>query len=566
MQKKWSYKPTPKENEVAELATSLNISLSIAALLLQRQISTFEEAKAYFRPSLEMLHNPFLMQDMDKAIWRIEEAIRNKERILIYGDYDVDGTTSVALVYGFLSQFYSNLIYYTPDRNGEGYGVSEQGIKLAYDNNVNLIIALDCGIKSVEPVAYAKNLGIDFIICDHHIPADILPTAFAILDPKRNDCKYPYKELSGCGIGFKLLQALSINNDIPLEKLYTFLDLVALSIAADIVPINGENRILAHYGLKKLNESPRNGLKAIIDITGIKKPIDVSSIVFGIAPRINASGRITHAKQAIELLLSDDYTKALQLATQANTTNDQRRDFDSTTTHEALQMIENEGLTNANSTVLYKEDWHKGVIGIVASRCMDKYYRPTIILTSSNNKIVGSGRSIQGFDLYEALESCSDMLEQYGGHTHAAGLSMAYENLAKFRERFEKIANEKLSPELLIPPLNIDTILPLRQVNFKFFNVLKQMQPYGPQNMQPVFVSENVYCDGYVKVMKEEHLKIYVRQEDSRPVEAIGFGLARFQQEIMEGKRFDIAYQIMENDFKGRISLQIMLKDIKMRG
>jgi single-stranded-DNA-specific exonuclease len=566
MQKKWSYKTIPNETEVTELAALINVSTPIATLLLQRKITTFEQSKEYFRPTLEALHNPFLMKDMDKAVWRIEEAIRNKERILIYGDYDVDGTTSVALVYGFLRQFYSNLSYYTPDRNGEGYGVSEQGIKLAYDNQVNLIIALDCGIKSVEPVAYAKNLGIDFIICDHHIPADVLPTAYAILDPKRNDCTYPYKELSGCGIGFKLLQGLSVNNDIPLEKLYNFLDLVAVSIAADIVPINGENRILAYHGLKKLNNDPRNGLKAIIDTAGIKKPLDISSIVFGIAPRINASGRITHAKQAIELLLSDDYTKAIEFATQANTTNEQRRDFDSTTTSEALQMIENEGLVAATSTVLYKEDWHKGVIGIVASRCMDKYYRPTIILTSSNNKIVGSGRSIQGFDLYEALESCADVLEQYGGHTHAAGLSMAYENLAKFRERFEKIANEKLSPELLIPPLHIDTILPLRQVNFKFFNVLKQMQPYGPENMQPIFVSENVYCEGYVKVMKEEHIKIYVRQEDSRPVEAIGFGLARFQQDILAGKRFDIAYQIMENDFKGRVSLQLMLKDIKIKG
>ena len=565
MQKKWSYQPLPNEKAISELSAVLNVSLPIATLLLQRNITNFEEAKDYFRPNLDQLHNPFLMKDMDKAIWRIEEAIRNKERILVYGDYDVDGTTSVALVYGFLRQFYSNLDYYTPDRNGEGYGVSEQGVKVAYDNKVDLIICLDCGIKSVAPVAYAKNLRIDFIICDHHRPGDELPDAFAVLDPKRNDCEYPYKELSGCGIGFKLLQALSINNDLPIEKLYAFLDLVAVSIAADIVPINGENRILAYYGLKKLNSEPRNGLKAIIESAGVKKPLDISSVVFGIAPRINASGRMTHAKQAIELLLSDDYKRAEELATLANTVNEHRRDFDTSTTLEAFEMIENEGLANAHSTVLYKEDWHKGVIGIVASRCLDKYYRPTIILTSANNKITGSARSIQGFDIYDALSSCAEVLEQYGGHTHAAGLTLFYENLPKFKAMFEKIATEQLSTELLIPPLRIDIALPLKLVNFKFLNVLKQMQPFGPENMQPVFVSENVFCDGYVKVLKEEHLKIYVRQEDSKPVEAIGFGLARYHKEIAEGKKFDIAYQIVENDFKGRVSLQLMLKDIKIR-
>lgn len=565
MQKKWSYQPLPNENAILELSAVLNVSLPIAALLLQRKITNFEEAKDYFRPNLDQLHNPFLMKDMDKAIWRIEEAIRNKERILVYGDYDVDGTTSVALVYGFLRQFYSNLDYYTPDRNGEGYGVSEQGVKVAYDNNVDLIICLDCGIKSVAPVAYAKNLGIDFIICDHHRPGDELPNAFAVLDPKRSDCEYPYKELSGCGIGFKLLQALSMNNDLPIEKLYGFLDLVAVSIAADIVPTNGENRVLAYYGLKKLNSEPRNGLKAIIESAGIRKPLDISSVVFGIAPRINASGRMTHAKQAIELLLSDDYKRAEELATLANTVNEHRRDFDTSTTLEAFEMIENEGLSDAHSTVLYKEDWHKGVIGIVASRCLDKYYRPTIILTSANNKITGSARSIQGFDIYEALSSCAEVLEQYGGHTHAAGLTLFYENLPKFKAMFEKIANEQLSTELLIPPLRIDIALPLKVVNFKFLNVLKQMQPFGPENMQPVFVSENVFCDGYVKVLKEEHLKIYVRQDDSKPVEAIGFGLARYHKEISEGKKFDIAYQIVENDFKGRVSLQLMLKDIKIR-
>ncbi len=565
MQKKWSYQPIPDEKQVTEFAAMLNLSLPIATILLQRGINTFEEAKEYFRPNLEALHNPFLMKDMEKAVWRVEEAIRNKEKILIYGDYDVDGTTAVALVYGFLRQFYSNLDYYTPDRNGEGYGVSEQGVKVAFDNHVNLIICLDCGIKSIKPIAYAKNLGIDFIICDHHRPGDELPPAFAVLDPKRNDCEYPYKELSGCGIGFKLIHALSLNNDLPLERLYSFLDLLAVSIGADIVPINGENRILAYYGLKKLNSEPRNGLKAIIDSAALKTPLDISSIVFGIAPRINASGRMTHAKLAIELLLMDDYEKAVALATQANNTNEQRRDFDVSTTLEAYEMIEKEGLINAHSTVLYKEDWHKGVIGIVASRCLDKYYRPTIILTSANNKITGSARSIKGFDIYEALASCADVLEQYGGHTHAAGLTLFYENLAKFKERFEKIAAETISDDLLIPSLRINTILPLKQVNFKFLNVIKQMQPFGPENMQPIFVSENVFCDGYVKVLKDEHLKIYVRQDDSKPVEAIGFGLARYHQEIAEGKKFDIAYQIVENNFRGRVSLQLMLKDIKIR-
>jgi single-stranded-DNA-specific exonuclease len=565
MQKKWSFKPVPDEQQTADLARNLNINPYIVALLVQRGVKTFEEAKAYFRPSLSQLHNPFLMKDMDKAVWRMEEAIRNREKILIYGDYDVDGTTSVTLLYGFLRQFYSNLDFYTPDRNGEGYGVSNQGVQWAADHHVDLIICLDCGIKSIEPVEFAKTLGIDFIICDHHRPAEVLPPAFAVLDPKREDCPYPYKELSGCGIGFKLLQALCENNDLPIDRLYSFLDLLAVSIGADIVPIDGENRILAHYGLKKLNLDPRNGLKAIIEMAGLKKPIEISTIVFGIAPRINASGRMTHAKQAIELLLSDDYKKAEELALQANNTNEQRRDFDVSTTLEAYQMIEAESGNKPAATILYKEDWHKGVIGIVASRCLDKYYRPTIILTSSNNRITGSARSVHGFDIYEALSSCADVLEQYGGHTHAAGLTMAYEKLPEFKEKFEKIAAEKITEELTTPLLNIDLRLPLQEVSFKFAALVKQMQPFGPENMQPIFVSENVQCDGIVKVLKGEHIKIYVKQENSRPIEAIGFGLAAHATDIENGKKFDIAYQVIENDYKGKVSLQLMLKDIRIR-
>lgn len=564
MQKKWSFKPVPDEQQTADLARNLNINPYIVALLVQRGVKTFEEAKAYFRPSLSQLHNPFLMKDMDKAVWRMEEAIRNREKILIYGDYDVDGTTSVTLLYGFLRQFYNHLDFYTPDRNGEGYGVSNQGVQWAADRHVDLIICLDCGIKSVEPVEFAKSLGIDFIICDHHRPGEVLPPAFAVLDPKRSDCPYPYKELSGCGIGFKLLQALCENNDLPIDRLYSFLDLLAVSIGADIVPIDGENRILAHYGLKKLNLDPRNGLKAIIETSGLKKPIEISTIVFGIAPRINASGRMTHAKQAIELLLSDDYKKAEELALQANNTNEQRRDFDVSTTLEAYQMIEAESGNKLAATILYKEDWHKGVIGIVASRCLDKYYRPTIILTSSNNRITGSARSVHGFDIYEALSSCADVLEQYGGHTHAAGLTMAYEKLPEFKEKFEKIAAERITEELTTPLLNIDLRLPLQEVSFKFAALIKQMQPFGPENMQPIFVSENVQCDGIVKVLKGEHIKIYVKQENSRPIEAIGFGLAAYATDIESGKKFDIAYQVIENDYKGKVSLQLMLKDIRI--
>ncbi len=565
MQKKWTFKPVPEEQAITDLSHQLTISPFIAALLLQRGISTFDEAKEYFRPSLLQLHDPFLMKNMDKAVWRMEEAIRNREKILIYGDYDVDGTTAVTLVYGFLRQFYTNLDFYTPDRNGEGYGVSIQGVQWAAEHEVGLIICLDCGIKSVEPIRYAQSLGIDFIICDHHRPGEELPPAFAVLDPKQADCPYPYKELSGCGIGFKLLQALSINNDLPLDKLYSFLDLVAVSIGADIVPINGENRILAHFGLKKLNAAPRNGLKAIIETAGLKKSVEISNIVFGIAPRINASGRMTHAKQSIELLLCDDYTKAASLARQANTTNEQRRDFDTSITLEAYQMIEAENGAKAAATILYKEDWHKGVIGIVASRCLDKYYRPTIILTSANNRITGSARSVVGFDIYEALSSCADVLEQYGGHTHAAGLTLAYDNLQVFKEKFEKIAAEKMTEDLTTPHLNIDLVMPLDQINFKLLALIKQMQPFGPENMQPIFVAENVQCEGLVKVMKDEHLKMYVKQNNSRPLEVVGFNLAHYAEDIRLGKAFDMAYQIVENEYKGRVSLQLVLKDIRIR-
>jgi single-stranded-DNA-specific exonuclease len=567
MQKRWSYKPLPDEAKTAQLAKDLNINTAITALLVQRGVDSYEQAKQFFRPSLQDLHNPFLMKDMDKAVARIEEAIFKREKIMVYGDYDVDGTTSVAVLYGFLRKFYTNLEYYTPDRNTEGYGISEQGIQWGYDQNVKLIIALDCGIKAQEKIAYAKNLGIDFIICDHHRPdKDNLPLAIAVLDPKRDDCPYPYKELSGCGIGFKLLQAFCINNNIPLEKLYDFLDLVAVSIGADIVPINGENRILAYYGLKKLNANPRTGLKAIIEAAGLKRPLEISSIVFGIAPRINASGRITHARQAIELLLCEDYTKAATLALQANNTNEQRRDFDVNITQEAFEMIELQSQDKQThlATIIYKEDWHKGVIGIVASRCIDKYYRPTIVLTSSNNKITGSARSIQGFDIYEALEYCADVLEQYGGHTHAAGLTLSYEQLPAFKSKFQQIVAEKITAEILTPTLSIDLLLNLDWISFKFLNVLKQMQPFGPENMTPVFASEEVVADSVIKTIKGEHIKMFVKQQGShRTVEAVGFGLAHHYEQIATGKPFKIAYQIVENEYKGRVSLQLMLKDIQ---
>ncbi|MCS7017926.1 MAG: single-stranded-DNA-specific exonuclease RecJ [Cytophagales bacterium] len=565
MEKRWVVKPVPDSEQVASLASAINVSAPLATLLLQRGVATFEQARAFFRPSLDQLHNPFLMKDMDKAVWRLEEAIRNEERILIYGDYDVDGTTSVAMFYTFLRRYYSNVLFYTPDRYTEGYGISITGIDWAKQQGVSLIISLDCGIKSNRAISYAADLGIDFIVCDHHLPGDSLPPAFAVLDPKRTDCPYPYKELSGCGVGFKFLHAFSINNNLPTEWLFSFLDLLAVSIAADIVPITGENRILAHFGLRQLNQNPRPGLKALIDISDLRGEIEVANIVFGIGPRINAVGRVAHASHAIRLLSADNLQEAVALAAVANANNEERREFDSNITREAIEMIEQQ-FPNRKSTVLFKENWHKGVIGIVAARCIEKYYRPTIILTQSDEKATGSARSIVGFDIYEAIAECADLLEQYGGHKYAAGLTMPLANLQAFQERFEQVVAASLREEDLLPQIEVDLEIKLAQISFKFLNIIRQMAPFGPQNMQPVFVARRVQVlPESVRILKDIHLKFAVRQEDSVIYDVIGFNMAPdYEAIVRSGQTIDIAFNLQENDYKGRKSLQLQLRDVRL--
>lgn len=577
MEKRWVFIPKPNPEQVESLAAAVNINTSLAALLVQRGIRDFDRAKAFFRPELTHLHSPFLMKDMDKAVNRIVQAIENEQKILIFGDYDVDGTTAVSLVYSFLQEFYPhNIDYYIPDRYTEGYGVSYQGIDWAAEHGFSLIIALDCGVKSVAHVAYAQEKNVDFIICDHHLPDKVLPAAVAVLDPKRADCQYPYKELSGCGVGFKLMQAFCEQMQIPQERLYPYLDLVVVSIASDIVPITGENRVLAFWGLKQVCTAPRVGLKALLDVAGFspseltgRYDLQISHLVFGVGPRINAAGRIAHAKAAVKLLLEKNELKAAEFAKNINLRNDERRDFDSNITQEALEMIETDPfLQTAKSSVLFRPDWHKGVVGIVASRCIEKYYRPTIILTESNNKATGSARSVEGFDVYEAISACADLLEQYGGHTHAAGLTMPLQNVEKFRQRFEQEVTARITPAQLVPQIEIDGVLMLNQITPKFYNIIKQMSPFGPANMQPVFVSENVVDTGYSRVLegkngKYEHLKLSVRQADGTTANGIAFGMAEFYPKISEGQPFKLCYTIEENNFRGNVSLQLMVKDIQ---
>ncbi len=564
MERRWVNKPTPNGGLVEALSKKLNINSSLAAMLLQRGIADFDTAKAFFRPTLDGLHDPFLMKDMDRAVQRIQTAIDNNEKILVYGDYDVDGTTAVSLFFGFLSGKYPNMDYYIPDRYKEGYGISSQGIDWAKENGFALIISLDCGIKSVDKIEYANSLEIDFIICDHHNPGEELPKAMAVLDPKRADCKYPYKELSGCGVGFKLLQALCIANNYNQKELYQYLDLLAISIASDIVPITGENRIFMYFGLKLINNRPRPGVNALKEIAGLKKGLEVSSIVFGFAPRINAAGRIAHAKTAVELLLSKTEEEANALSETINDRNSQRKDFDKAITQEALQMIESdEELLQAKSTVLFKEHWHKGVIGIVASRCIEKHYKPTIIFTESNGHAAGSARSVDGFDVYEAISQCSDLLEQFGGHKYAAGLTLKVDNIPAFQKKFEEVVAASITEEQQIPQVEIDLAISFNQVNEKFYNIIKQMAPFGPMNMEPVFVTEEVYDTGQSRVLKGEHIKLHIRQKDSQPLEAIAFGMAQYFPGIATGKPFSLCYKICENEFNGKKSLQLLVRDIK---
>ena len=536
----------------------------MAILLLNRGIETFEQAKLFFRPSLDHLHNPYLMKDMDKAVTRIELAIKNNEKILVFGDYDVDGTTAVSLVSAYLKTYYPNVATYIPDRYNEGYGISFKGIDFADDNDFSLIIALDCGIKSVEHVFYAKERNIDFIICDHHRPGEFLPDAIAVLDPKRDDCNYPYDELCGCGIGFKLIQALAENRNQTIDELIPYLDLVAIAIAADIVPITGENRILAYFGLQVINSNPRPGIKALVH--QIKKQnLDITDVVFIIAPRINAAGRIFHGNSAVELLTEFDFDQAQKFASEIENYNAERKDLDKKITQEALIQIEENHEKEKFTTVIFQEDWHKGVIGIVASRLIETYYRPTLVFTKSGDKYAASARSVKGFDVYNALENCSEHLEQFGGHKYAAGMTLLAENYQKFKAAFEKEVQETIPPDLLTPEIAIDAEINFDAINPKLVRILKQFEPFGPQNMTPVFWSKNVNDTGYGKTIgqNETHLKLFLKQNDSEGISGIGFGLGNKLEILKNKKRFDIIYSIDENEWNGNVSLQLRVKDIK---
>jgi single-stranded-DNA-specific exonuclease len=544
------------------LQDELKLNPVLARLLVQRNIRTFEEARIFFRPSLDHLHDPFLMKDMDKAVDRINAAMMHNEKIVIYGDYDVDGTTSVALMYSFLKKHYPNIDYYIPDRYKEGYGISQAGIDWAKQQQCSLIIALDCGIKSIDKIAYATSIGIDFIICDHHLPGDEIPAAVAVLDPKRTDCTYPYKELSGCGIGFKLLQAYCNSHQISFDELTPYLDLVVVSIASDIVPITGENRTLAYFGLKQLNESPRQGLKALLETAVSRKEISVSDIVFIIGPRINAAGRIDDAKNAVRLLLSETQFTAGSNAELLNQKNTERRQFDMDITKEALAILQDDIYDQRKSTVIYREHWHKGVIGIVASRLTEVHYKPTIVLTQSNGVAAGSARSIAGFDIYSAIKECGDLLEQFGGHMYAAGLTLKLENVDKFIKRFEEVVSATIDENLLTPEIVVDDEIQLKDITPSFYNILKQFAPFGPGNMKPVFVTRNLTDTGYSRVVGNDHLKISLKDKDNYSGNGIAFGMAHFE-ELVRDEPVDIVYTIEENEWRNVVRIDLMIKDIK---
>jgi len=564
MQKRWVFGKTPEKATVENLQKAINVNPVLSSILVQRGITSFESARSYFRPTLEDLHDPFLMKDMDVAVKRLTRALERQEKILVYGDYDVDGTTSVSLVYGFLKGYTSNLGFYLPDRYTEGYGISEKGIKFAIDESVDLIIALDCGIRAIKTITMAREANIDVIICDHHIPGEVLPPAVAILDPKQKDCKYPFKELSGCGIGFKFLQGYCLDNDISSDLLHNFIDLVAVSIAADIVPIIDENRTLTYFGLKRLNTSPSHGLKALMKKAGLQSDIDVSGVVFGIAPRINAAGRIRHANDAVWLLLAESEEKATELSATVQDQNMERKNIDQAITKEALEMVQNDpDYDSRKTTVAYNPHWHKGVIGIVASRLIENYYRPTIVLTQSNGKATGSARSVRGFNIYKAISACKDLLDQFGGHAYAAGLTLPIENIDEFKRKFDEVVQATITEEQLIPRISVDHHLDFDRINHKFFNILKQMAPFGPENPSPTFVTENVKCSSS-RIMKEAHLKLWLQQEGSKKThEAVAFRMADIYDDISKGKPFNIAYHLDSNEYNGEKSIQLVIKDIK---
>lgn len=563
----WNHQPSIDTNRVKLLSKELNnLDLTLTEILIQREIDTFEKAKSFFRPNLNEMHDPFLMKDMDLAVQRIEQAIENNEKILVYGDYDVDGTTAVSLVYSFLSNYYDQLSYYIPDRYKEGYGVSYQGIDFAADNDFKLIIALDCGIKAIEKIDYAKTKGVDFIICDHHRPGLIIPKAFAVLDPKRTDCEYPYKELSGCGVGFKLIHAFAIKREIAFDKLTNLFDLLAVSIAADIVPMTGENRLLAYFGLQLINTNPRPGIAAMISSAQLKKQeLTITDVVFTIAPRINAAGRIESGLRAVELLITTAKEDAEKACEGINNNNIERKELDKEITQEALElMAANPNVDQLRSTVLFNEGWHKGVIGIVASRVIETHYKPTIILTESNGKATGSARSVKGFDVYNAIDACSDHLEQFGGHMYAAGLTLKVEKIEDFKAAFEAYVSKNITPEQLTPVVEVDAYLTLPQINDRFFKVLRQFAPHGPMNMRPIFETRDVMLYGKSRIVGDNHLKIAVTNfDDSSVIECIGFGLGQYEEHIQD-RPFHITYVIDENEFRGKKSLQLLLKDIHL--
>jgi len=561
---RWTLKPKQEKNKLLALQQALKVEPIVAKLLLQRGIETYDAAKRFFRPRLDHLHDPFLMKDMERAVNRIEKAIETGENILVFGDYDVDGTTSVALMSTYLKTRTSKVATYIPDRYEEGYGISYKGIDFADDNGFSLIVALDCGIKSIDKIKYAKEKNIDFIICDHHRPGKQLPDAIAVLDPKRDDCNYPYKELCGCGVGFKLIHALVIQTGGSVNDLIEYLDLVATAIAADIVPITGENRVLAYYGLQVINHSPRNGIKAILQ--QVKKEVfNITDVVFIVAPRINAAGRMKHGNHAVTLLNETDFNLAATYALDIDAFNTERRETDKQITQEALQQIEQLEEQERYSTVVYNENWHKGVIGIVASRLTETYYRPTLVFTKSGEKLAASARSVSGFDVYNALEACSDYIDQFGGHKYAAGLTLDEENYEAFKQAFEDVVSKTIDPMLLEPEIRIDSQIDLNQIDYKLLRIINQFAPFGPGNMRPIFMTENLKDTGYGKCVGEDdkHLKLTVTQDGTEKIGAIGFNLGNKRELTLNKRSFNSVYTLDENHWNGKVNLQLKIRDIK---
>ncbi|MBS7312022.1 MAG: single-stranded-DNA-specific exonuclease RecJ [Bacteroidales bacterium] len=570
-EREWRLRDSGDPENVAQLSAELGIDPVLASLLVTRGVHTFEEARSFFRPSLSALHDPFLMKDMDLAVARLEKAVASQEKILVYGDYDVDGTTAVALVYSFIRRLTSSVDFYIPDRYDEGYGVSKKGIDWASDNGFTLIITLDCGIKAIDKVKYAEDKGIDLIICDHHLPEEEIPAAAAVLDPKREDCTYPFDDLSGCGVGFKLVQAYSQKNGLPFESLLPLLDLLVVSIASDLVTVVGENRVLAHFGLKRLNEEPRIGLQAMINLANLEQGhVTIDDIVFKIGPRINAAGRMESGRLAVELLTAETEEAAVTIGSQINDNNNERKSIDREITKAALDMVQDGTCCSSeNAVIVYGPDWNKGVVGIVASRLVEAYYKPAFVLTKSNGFVTGSARSVRGFDLYEAISSCADLLENYGGHIYAAGLTLREENLPEFVRRIDKYVGEHSSDEMATPIVDVDSEINFSQITPKFFRILKQFQPFGPGNSAPVFLTKNVYDDGNGRKVGPggQHLKLELIQE-SQPyhqISAIAFNMASLFEHIRNGNPIDICYSVVENYYRGNSTIQLRIKDMRER-